>query len=209
MTGEDALSLLYFLAIWAQPAAWMFIYYIKSSRFNNAIPTISPTALIIILFMNLHPYFYELKTTWEFIPLFSLYGGLGLIFTNILMVGYKWNAPQAISASALIAFIGSFYWEVPYLVRNAFVTGPQWDWLLHPMFLLYVWFLSVTVGWGRKHRVTLVASGILISVLFMLNWNIPAGVGGGAIWNSPYYLLNRAICVGIVFTMINKSKPTE
>lgn len=196
-------------AIWLQPVVWMMVFYIKSTRLDHALKMLTIVALGILAVSYLLPIDWPIK--YLFNHLFILYGSLALIFALTLMK-LGWHAPQALSAGFLTAFVGSYLWETPYIIRNAFITGPQGDWFLHAVGLFYVYFMAGTVGWQVNRRsALLITCSLLVSTAFMLNWQIPplssTSVVIPDLWNNDYWMLNRAIGTCITFMVIRKSPP--
>ena len=206
---NDVLNAAVESAMWLQPVIWMMVFYVKSTRFDSVLRAMVIAALPVTVALHLMPINWPYQ--YAFIPLFTLYGSLALAFTLILMK-LGWHGPQALSAGFLTAFVGSYFWEVPIIVKNAFITGPTGDWFLHALGLFYVYFMVDTVGWVVTWRnVSLILIGLAISTIFMLNWSVApvtsiTGANPG-VWNSGYWMLNRLIGALITFTVIRKTPP--
>jgi len=205
----DLLNSFVMAAIWLQPVVWMMVFYVKSTKHDETIKLFSISMLVSLASVYLMPI--NWSPDYAFIPLFAIYGSLALTFALILM-WLDWHAPQALSAGFLTAFVGSYFWEVPYIIRNALITGPQGDWFLHALGLFYVYFMAGTVGWQISWRsALLIIGGLAISTVFMLNWQVAPVSSASAsqpdIWNNGYWMLNRIIGACIMFAIIRKSPP--
>jgi len=205
----DLLNSFVMAAIWLQPVFWMMMFYIRTKKHDEVIKLFSLSALVVSASVYLIPI--NWPPDYAFIPLFAVYGCLALIFALVLM-GLRWHAPQALSAGFLTAFVGSYFWEVPYIIRNALITGPTGDWFLHAIGLFYVYFMAGAVGWQLNIRsALLIIGGLAISTIFMLNWQVAPVSSASAyrpdIWNNGYWMLNRIIGACIMFTIIRKSPP--
>lgn len=207
--------------VWYQPVFWMMFYHYKSFKGVSAsqLNVILPYQSIIAIFLMVGEFISPIRSFFLYLfnshALLVTYCVLGTAFTWFLMKRKGWNYPQAISIAFLAVFIGSFYWEIPYLVRNAFITGFEWDWLLHILFVFPIWYINKTIGWGgisKTKMLTLIITGLIISILFMLNNPIEHGSTETIIWDSWYYLLNRVIGTTLIFSLMNKDTvpyPTE
>jgi hypothetical protein len=213
MNTSDFYSLLDFTMVWLQPIFWMYFFYFKSKKLNNLMVVLMPVAIMLLgisyLLKGMIPFLNNVIQANPIITLFMFYIGVGFVFALYLMVVKKWDFPQAIAISVLVVFIGSHYWEVPYLITNAFILGFQLDWVLHLVSLMFVWFILKTTGWKTdKKSLGLIVLGLVIATLFMLGWYIPPSANANeTVWNTPYYMLDRLICTVIVFLAIKKDAP--
>lgn len=215
MDWADFTSLFNFVAIWIQPIFWMFFFYSKTKKFDRIAKIAMPTTAIFLAVLYALKFFFPevdgIYNTYPMFSLYSLYIVLGFSFATYLMASKQWKFPQAISISTLVTFIGGFYWQSPYLVSNAFILGFQLDWVLHLTGLMFVWFVANTTGWKTdKASLSAVALGFVITIVFMLGWYIPPNSPAHdsyKIWNSPYYMLDRAVCTVIAFLAIKKTAP--
>jgi len=194
--------------VWILPVFWMALYRVRRPTLNWLFQW-QVYATISVVVMEILP-----QTHWVVVELFPshrlllTYTLLITAFTAYLVYGKGWNYLQAVSISALVAFVGSYYWEAPYLIRNAFITGPQWDWGLHVLVVFPLWFLTVTTGWtrafGNLGRWVIFLVGLAVATLFLLGNPVPYGVISAEVWDSPYYLVDRVICTSIAFLLVNK-----
>ena len=140
-------------------------------------------------------------------PLLMIYSLMGTALMLYLIKEKHWHYPQASAIGFLTIFIGSFYWEIPYNVRNAFITGFQLDWLLHLMWIFPVWYIYNTVGWIKDYNnlALWLSIGWLLSICVMVFDPIPYGCTEAARWNSVLYMFNRIACSLIIFSLINKN----
>lgn len=213
MTFQDIMSIINFILIFFQPILWMYFFHYKSAKLDKLTSILMPVAMAVAPFI--YYILLNLKISIDYDPtgrmldpikLFVVYLELGFAFTLYLMLKKRWNFPQAASISVLLVFIGSYYWESPYLISNAFILGFEMDWFLHLLGLMFVWFIKDTVGWKTdKWTLIMVGLGFVSATIFMLGWYIPPDTQAfGDVWNSPYYLADRIICTTIAFLAIKK-----
>jgi len=201
-----------FIVVWIQPIFWMVFFNFKTDELDKLFKPLAiclvAVAAIVELIPSLSATVYGVFATTRLMFLYSI---LGCGFTWYLMDIKKWYVPQALSISALAVFIGSFYWEVPYIIRNAILVGFEWDWFLHGMVIFLVWYVKDNVGWcpDKRKLAYLVSVGLIVSVIVMLIDPIAPGALAPTKWNDLHYLLNRAICTVIVFILINKDEIKE
>lgn len=212
---EDIIDIFYniypFVLLWVQPIWWMFFFHNKRTDLDKYFSKFAIGLALLGSVLYLIPITRAFVfSTKPVVSLMVFYTTIGLVFTHILMFRYKWHLPQAMSMSALIVFIGSFYWESPYLIRNAFLLGPELDWVLHITGLMFFWYIKDTVGW-KKDPITLVlvVFGFFMATVFMKFGPLPSPDPTKAyiVWNSPYYLSDRLICTVIAFFAIKKKVP--
>lgn len=200
---------LHFAIIWIQPIFWMLFFHYKTKKLDKLFVPSGISIFILMVAAKLFPPLTAvIFSISESAILLALYITLGYIFTWYLMYIKKWHLPQSLSISALATFIGSFYWEAAYIVRNAILIGFEWDWFLHILVFFYVWYIKDSVGWcpDKKKFIALICTGHIVSILFMVFNPVAPGMVAPEMWNSPYYLLNRVICTTIIFILINKDK---
>jgi len=186
------------------------LYFVGTKRLNLLIyPTlVAPIPFIIAEIFNL-----SVINTISSHQLIIAYGLLGVTMIFLLMNKYGWNYTQALPMSVLIVMAGSFYWEIPYLIRNAFLVGFEWDWILHisRIFTLIAPFYLIGTDklMYNSYKLMYFVAGLLISVIFMVAIPVAPGTGGEAIWDSLPYLLNRVVCTGILFVILNTRVPPK
>ena len=202
----DFIDLVVFSALWIQPLFWMGVHK-RSYRDVPLGGLILLASAASILALNLVLASSPVAVNDVF-TLFSFYSVLGLLFSGLLVERYGWNFFKALSVGVMTVFAGSFYWEVPYLIRNAFITGPEKAWFWHLVSLIYASWVFRVVGIRRDVGVHLLLFGLGVSVVYILFNPISPGVGGGEVWNTWYYLSNRLICTLIVFLSLDKNKQT-
>jgi len=203
---------IFFTAVWVQPIFWMLFFHYKTDKLDRLFKPLAICLFIVIVVIQLTPSLNALVYgVLVSAGLMFVYSILGCIFTWYLMDTKGWHLPQALSISALAGFIGSFYWEAPYIIRNAILVGFEWDWLLHIMVVFLVWYIKDSVGWcpDRRRLIYLTSIGLIISTVIMILDPIPPGVPLPARWNSFHYLLNRVVCTIIIFMLINKDEIEE
>jgi hypothetical protein len=212
------IALNYFFIIWLMPVAWMALFSVKTNKLNNIFCSIYKYSLVFSLFIFVG-LMEHVVSTFDFIYnsnpttfLMIFYFSLAVTFTYYLIVTKNWNLPQAISIGIICAFIGSYYWETPFLLYNAYTRGFEPEWVLHIMGLMFVWFVHKSVGW-KKDIATLfiVSGGFVLAGIFMRFGEIPSplGIEQYRVWNSAYYMTIRLICTLISFYAVNKSIPKE
>ncbi len=197
MISEDVLGVFYFAVFWVQPLIWMPLWFVKTRRLDKFGPYLMMLGLVIISGFSLYVKTDAMNLIWFYFLLgYALYYKLEKL---------GWSFFRAISASFMIVFAGSFYWEIPYLVRNAVLVGFEWDWLVHLIGVIPFLFIRDYIGWNLTRRnVALLGMGILISLAAMWIMPIAPGTGTGAEWNSPLYLFNRLACTLILFNAMNR-----
>jgi len=203
---------IFFIIIWVQPIFWMVLFKFKTNRLDTLFKPFAICLFIAVVAIELIPSLntivYNIFASSKLVFLYSI---LGCVFTWYLMEYREWHFPQALSISALAVHISSYYWEAPYIIRNAILVGFEWDWFLHVMVIFLVWYIKDSVGWcpDRRRLVYLVSIGLIVSTIIMILYPIAPGVGASMIWNAPHYLLNRAVCSIIIFMLVNKDKIKE
>lgn len=200
---DDFMSIFFVLAIWVQPAFWMRFYYVKTKRLDWLVPL-----QVFFLCLLLHPSLEVFFKLYHNLYTMTWYSSLGILFSIWLQDKYKWHFPQAMSVGALGAFIGSYLWEVPYLVKNAPSTG-LFDWMLHGYGLLLVWFIATTVGWiSLSKALPWITLSFAVSMACMLLKPTAASIMSPIESNSVIYVFNRIVSTLIVFKLI-KVKPND
>lgn len=207
--GTDSVEwvkLFYFTAIWLQPLFWMGVYdrnYSSSRRmtWRPLLVGALSTALGVIIFNGV------LSGIYDFVVLALFYASIGLFLGFLLSFKYHWSFFSALSGGAIVTLSGSVYWEIPYIIRNAFITGPERDWFWHIVGFLYLYMgiRRIRLHAGYWSFVALFL-GLAISCAYIVFNPIPPGVGGGETWNTWYYLSNRMICTLILFWCLEKKQ---
>ena len=196
MISDDVLSVFYFAAFWVQPLIWMPLWFVKTRRFDRFLTPLLAVGYGIIWFLLMN-------SGADALVLIMFYYVMGSVLALFFMKGL--NLFRALSASFMIVFAGSFYWEIPYLVRNAALVGFEWDWIVHVIGIIPILFIRDYIGWNLTRRnVALLGVGVLISLCAMWIMPIAPGTGTGAEWNSPLYLFNRLACTLILFNAMNR-----
>jgi hypothetical protein len=200
------------LLLWMQPIFWMLFFHHKDPEWASTEALIIPILAIVVIGITniIDPSILWFVTNQRLIVSYS---SVGLIFAWHLMNNKGWPFPQALSFSALCVFAASFYWEIPWLVRNAWVHGFEPDWALHILVIFPYWYLKNAVGWNRNYDtmglVAIFCIGIVISTVFLYAKPIPpTGLVGNAwqFWDSPHYLANRVICTWLTFLLFNTDR---
>lgn len=215
ITANDLVSLFVFFFVWVQPLFWMIFYHYKSKKLDrliNFLPFICVVYSIIMFREDITLLSHQLNFSSH--RLYLLYGSMATIFTWYLMEFKQWHFPQAISISALVIFLASFYWEAPYLIRNAILTGPESAWVLHAFCVFPIWYIKDTVGWNpnlsRLTKMCIIAVGLIISTFFMNQYPVLesaiTGVDEYVLWDAPAYLFNRVVSSFIVFLLVYKEE---
>jgi len=197
---------------WLQPIFWMLFFHVRRPTWTSPRTLVLPMSLIILV--GIHDLFQLNFLGW--IPSHCLlvsYSSIGLILAWHLMNNKGWPFPQALSYSALVVFVSSFYWEIPVILYNAVTTGFEWDWLLHILALFPAWYLYKAVGLNQTYTpqglLSIFMMGILISTIFLYLNPIPPGLTADTsllFWDSPAFLTNRVVCVVLTFFIWNSDR---
>jgi len=134
--------------------------------------------------------------------LVSTYSLVGLLFLTILMFALKWNFTQAFPTIVLLASASSYYWEMPYIVRNIWLIGFDFAWLSHVLFpvpFVALYFMIGSSSVKKSNKIFAILFGFLISIYCMLIYPIPPGMGWAEDWDSLFYLSNRVVCMLMMF----------
>ena len=112
---------------------------------------------------------------------------------------------EALSYSALIVFVGSFYWEIPAIIVHTFQIGLHIELFYRVFHIIVLLFLLEKVKFLlTKRNVLLIVLGLLVSSIILIFYPDPNYVCWGAIkfWlNDPspwVHLINRIICVYVL-----------
>ncbi len=213
ITANDIVSLFVFFFVWVQPVFWMFFFHVKTKKMDRLIgllPFICVIYSIIMFRQDITILSHNLNFSSH--RLYLLYGVMVTIFTWYLMEFKQWHFPQAISISALAVFLASFYWEAPYLIRNALRTGPESAWILHLFSIFPLWYIKDSVGWNPNlsplKKLSIITVGLLVSTYFMNQYPVLpsdlSGVDDYVLWDAPHFLFNRVVASFIVFLLIHK-----
>jgi len=176
----------FFIANFVSPIYLMLLFRLKTQRLNLLVPTLFVGSIVAV------PLAVYICLTNVIGILYVVYWYIFVVLAYLLRTSY--DAPQAISVAAMTVFLSSYWWEIPWLVRNAWITGFEWDWLLHALGLFYLWFLHEAVGF-RKNLDAVVALlvSLSISTLYMVLVNIPLGVHDPYVWNSVGFMEIRIL----------------
>jgi len=202
-------EILVFSIIWLQPIFWMLFFNVKTAHFDKKI---TPIAIVHAVFAYLYFTNSELYAYFNAIivsmPLFVIYSSLALFFSSYLIDIHNWHAPQAMSASAIIVSIGSYLWEVPYLLRNAFFTGFEGDWFLHLMGVFLFLYVKDGIGWTENTKKIIFWLGISISVslIIMILYPVPPKTYTSLMWDRLPYFFNRIVASLCAFILMRKSR---
>jgi hypothetical protein len=190
-------------ARWYLPVFWMFLFILRTGKYNYIYNILYKLFLPFSIM-----YWCFFASTASALYLMMFYASLGLTFIYYLINIRKWNFPQAMSIGTICALIGSYYWEFPFLIYNAFTRGFELDWILHLTGLMFFWFVWKSVGWN-KDRITLVvvSLGAILAICFMVFGPITTMETDYVIWNSLHFMTIRFICTLITFYAVNKSIP--
>ncbi len=213
MSGElITYSDIHFAIMWMQPIFWMLFFHYKTEKLDKFITLLVVSLVGITVSVEFIPSLNTLVYgSYPTAKLLFLYGTLGCMFGWYLVRVKEWHLPQALSISALAVFIGSYYWEAPYIIRNAILVGFEWDWFLHAMVIFLVWYVRDSVGWcpDKRRLIYLVSIGLIVSMIVMIIDPIPPRAGIATKWNAPHYLLNRVVCSTIIFMLVDKDIETN
>lgn len=199
-TVAEAVELFTFALIWLQPIFWM-VAYEKPIKILDRHPKAFGIALAIaIVAANVAYWAAGSPPRYALLPSASLYALLGFHLSKHL-TDRSWKFSKALPAAAVATFTASYFWEAPYLVRNAFITGLEGDWAWHLVGLLYFNWVRLKVG-HNKHAWLIIPLGLAVSSAYIYFWPIPPHVVGPEIWNSAYYMSNRLVCILIYYASL-------
>jgi len=181
---------------WSQPLIWMTIITYKLCLFNRF------KKLYYLAFPILMALFYP---PWE---LRFLYPGYLLMFYCSMwyLFTYLYSRfllfTEALSYSALIVFVGSFYWEIPAIIIHTFQIGLHIELFYRIFHIIVLLFLleKVKVPLTKKN-IFLIVFGLLVSSTILVFYPDPNYVRWGRWWfwlidPSPWvHLINRVVCV--------------
>jgi len=188
---------------WIQPLFWMILIEKKSSildRFKNIYYLALPGFLLF-----LYPP-WDLKFDYP-AYLLMFYGTSWWIFTYLYtkQLGFT----QAVSLSALMSFVGSFYWEIPAIIVHTYRIGLHWELYYRVFHVMIIWFLLESFDIPQtKKTIILLSLGLCMSCCVLIMYPNPNFVCWGRLefWltdPSPWiHLLNRIVCMyclGTVF----------
>ena len=205
MMFDFSIDTLIQMVIWWAPIFLMWLWFYRESMlgFVKFLPVLVALLMVDagVIVASVYPptQGFFIKNGW--VTLFLLYGTLASAFALYLRTR-GWPPIRAIAIGGLSIYVGSYYWEVPYILRNAFITGYENDWWFHAWGLVYMLFIAFTVGWRREWWLLLLGWVVSIAVMTL----VPVAPMGGStqIWNSPPYLANRIICTLITFALVKK-----
>ena len=190
-----------FIFVWVTPAFFMVLYEYDTPRYNlwsRAIP------YILLLSLPFTGVYYLIYPT---IRPFALYGYITIIATYMMCRVYWVNLPKAVSISAIACVLSSYYWELPWLVRNAVLVGYENDWILHLLGLVFLWFLVKFVGfkktWGVAGRLLAV---LALSTWYMIFTGIPPGASSARMWNGWGFMAIRTMSTATVMLSLDLEK---
>lgn len=195
MSQYPSIDIFYYVVVWWVPYLFMWLWFFRDNLLDwinlrlILIATFGPAVAMLILNVVMPDIF----SYFSWMPLFTLYGLMGLFFAYDLRCR-GWHVMRAFTAAAMCVYLGSFYWETPLILRNAFITGFENDWLAHLQGLVYLGFTSWFIGWKRMWPLPL---GLIIGSLAIF---LPTNLG----WNTTPFLLIRGICTIIVYAMLRK-----
>ena len=183
------------------------LYFLSTKKLNFMLyPTLAAPILIFINEAFNLP-FLDFTASHKLILAYSAIGA----FMILMMMRSNWNFTQALPIATLLVFAGSFYWEIPYLITNAFISGFEWDWILHisgivPFIALY-YLVGIEPTDNTKTTLVLFSLGFYVSIIIMIMFYVPFKTGNEAIWDAPIYLANRLICTYLLFRIYNTVTP--
>jgi len=184
------------------------LYVLGTKKLNFLIyPTLAaPIPFILNEALNLHWFDFVASRR-----LIIAYGLIGVVFIFTMIYRYRWNYTQALPVATILVMAGSYYWEIPYLIRNAFLLGFEWDWILHVggivPFIALFYLLGTEPRMYTSYKIMFATVGVALSVLLMVVMPVPPGPMPESVWDSYPYLLNRVVDTSILFIVFNTSTP--
>jgi len=201
-------TVLYFILLWVVPGYLMVLIKYDTPRFNGYSKYIP---LLLFVFM---PFAGNLYYANPVRRLLIFYGYMVSILTYTLTKFYGKNLVWAFSVSGITCLVSSYLWELPWLLRNAFVTGPEPDWVLHFMGLFFVWYVASNIGFkkDRDSKIVIVLF-LIVSTLFMIYTGYGVGyasdksafIENAYVWNSNGFMFIRALSILTVLQSLDIS----
>lgn len=204
------------IATWIAPIPFMIIYHIKTTRFSLLT---YPTIFFPTIFMSLGTVF-----AGKFLPFifhsdvlisYSIMVGVGMYF---LRVRKNLNYLQALSLAFVVSFVVSFYWEVPIFLYTIFYRGYIDQAMpLHILSALPAFFVEQKirkVNLGKSKLISVLASGLVVSALFILPLiyagvfpsSLDAGSAPYPSWALTMWTANRIICFFPLLYIVYRSE---
>jgi len=207
-----SLQVLNFIIIWVIPGYLMVLIKYDTPRFNKYSKYVPYVLLGLLPVMG--PLYYQnpLKR------LLIFYGYMVSILTYIITKLYKKNFVWALSVSGITCLVSSYLWELPWLVRNALVTGFEPDWVLHFIGLFFVWYVSSNIGFKKTMLSKIVVIIFLgVSTLFMIQTgmgpyaasDVDKVVENAYVWNSNGFMFIRSLSILSVLQSLDLKNKEE
>jgi hypothetical protein len=196
----DAFELYNIVLVCALP-----FYFINTKKLNFLVYPIlvSPIIYVLAIYFNLLDFIGSQRLIFAYML-------VGAIFVYTLVKLRSWDLTQAVPITMILIMAGGLYWEIPYLIRNAFLSGFEWDWILHISRLAsiaaLVFFIGFSPASSFKNKILLLSLGFALSIVIMSYYPVPPHTPGEDVWDTPIYLLNRIVDTGILFSIFNTVK---
>lgn len=190
-------GVLVFIAIWVSPPFFMVLYHYDTAKYNW-INTLIPVSLLF------SPISFIYAVRNPVFRLFFLYIYSTMFLTFFTRIYYNYNLTRALSVSAMSCLLASYYWEVPWLIRNAVIVGFETDWFLHLFGGFFVWFLYKNVGFKNSWKTGLALIFALgLSAYYMFYSQIPPFVTDALVWNSKEFIFIRLVSIISIYFSLN------
>ena len=187
-------QVLYFIFLWIGPVFLMVLLDYDTPRFNKL------TIYIPLFLMCLLPITGPLYFANPMRRLLVFYGYMFMLVTFVMSYFYGNNLIWSLSVGGLTCIVSSYLWEVPWLIKNAIVTGFETDWILHLAGVFFFWFLKDKIGFKQEKTIKImIATFLAFSTWHMFYTGIGPKMYESVIWNGNDFMFIRAVSIFVVF----------
>lgn len=187
-------QVLYFILIWIGPVFLMVLFDYDTPKFNKL--TIYIPFILMVLLPIVGPYYFSNPVN----RLIILYGYMFMLVTFVMSYFYGNNLVWSISVGGLTCILSSYLWEIPWLIKNAVVTGFETDWILHLAGIFYFWFIKNRIGFKQDKTIKIMIGTFLaLSTWYMFYTGIGPQIYDAVIWNANTFMFIRALSIFVVF----------
>ena len=147
---------------WTQPIVWMLLMHRPIPKFNQFKPLYY--SLIVVFIIFLYPPWATKFSYPSYLLMF--YAAEWSIFTHYYQRKMLFN--QAVSLSALVVFVGSFYWEIPAIIKHTVDIGLHRELVYRLFFIIVIYFLlQKTKPHLTIKSFVMLVSGVLVSIIVL------------------------------------------
>lgn len=192
---------LYFILIWVSPGLFMVLFQYPTRKYDGYV------GLFLIMSILIIPLSVLVYGIYPPTRLLLMYVCATSYLTYIINRVFDYPLPQAFSLSSMACLLSSFYWELPWLIRNAIIVGWEDDWIIHSLGLFFLWFLIKAVGFKKEVKSIFILLIVLaVSTVWMLYTNLPPGLNDPLIWNNYPFMAIRISSIIAVVKSLNLVK---